>query len=68
MQRLLPGVALRAHVVIGGHLREGDWWQDGETLRMLAVEYAKYVAVLAAQTFDARAAGATIGLSAHYRG
>ena len=68
MHRLLPGVALRPHVVIGGHLREGGWWQDADTMRMLAVEYAKYVAVLAAQTFDPRQPAPPLRLSAYRPG
>jgi uncharacterized SAM-binding protein YcdF (DUF218 family) len=40
----LPGVALIAYPVVSERMRDEPWWHDAPTIRLLAVEYVKYVA------------------------
>lgn len=40
----LPGVALIAYPVVSERMRDEPWWHDASTIRLLAVEYVKYVA------------------------
>lgn len=40
----LPGVTLIPHAVVSDRMREKPWWSDAQTVRLLATEYAKYVA------------------------
>lgn len=40
----LPGVTLIPHPVVSDRMREQPWWSDAQTVRLLATEYAKYVA------------------------
>lgn len=44
--RELPGVTLMPYPVISERMREEPWWSDLPTVRLLIVEYVKYVAAL----------------------
>jgi uncharacterized SAM-binding protein YcdF (DUF218 family) len=46
MGRRLPDVELIPHPVVSGKAGPGLWWHDGETFRLLAMEYVKYLAAL----------------------
>lgn len=41
---LLPDVELIAYPVVSDHGRERPWWMDPQRMRLMAVEYVKYVA------------------------
>ena len=54
----LPGVALIAYPVVSERMRDEPWWYDAPTIRLLAVEYVKYVATFMRVRLDpARVAG-----------
>ena len=54
----LPGVALIAYPVVSERMRDEPWWYDAPTIRLLAVEYVKYVATFLRVRLDpARVAG-----------
>jgi hypothetical protein len=54
----LPGVTLIAHPVVSDRMRDEPWWSDTATIRLLAVEYVKYLASLVRVRLEpARAAG-----------
>jgi uncharacterized SAM-binding protein YcdF (DUF218 family) len=40
----LPGVTLIPYPVVSDRMRDEPWWSDAQTVRLLLVEYAKYVA------------------------
>jgi uncharacterized SAM-binding protein YcdF (DUF218 family) len=40
----LPGVKLVPYPVVSERMREEPWWSDAPTIRLLLVEYVKYVA------------------------
>jgi uncharacterized SAM-binding protein YcdF (DUF218 family) len=40
----LPGVTLIPFPVVSERMRDEPWWHDAATIRLLAVEYVKYVA------------------------
>jgi uncharacterized SAM-binding protein YcdF (DUF218 family) len=42
----LPGVTLIPFPVVSERMRDEPWWHDTPTIRLLAVEYVKYVASL----------------------
>lgn len=48
----LPGVALIAYPVVSERMRDEPWWHDAPTIRLLAVEYVKYVATFMRVRFD----------------
>jgi uncharacterized SAM-binding protein YcdF (DUF218 family) len=43
----LPGVTLIPHPVVSERMREAPWWSDAQIVRLLAVEYVKYLAAYA---------------------
>jgi uncharacterized SAM-binding protein YcdF (DUF218 family) len=49
--RAMPEIALVPYPVVPEAFRERDWWRDGEAWRMLLVEYVKFIASTARQTF-----------------
>jgi uncharacterized SAM-binding protein YcdF (DUF218 family) len=58
----LPGVTLIAHPVVSERMRDEPWWSDAPTIRLLAVEYVKYLASLVRVRVEpARTAGAPSG-------
>lgn len=42
-----PGVELVAYPVVTERARTGDWWANGQRLRLVLAEYLKYVVTLA---------------------
>jgi uncharacterized SAM-binding protein YcdF (DUF218 family) len=55
----LPGVTLIAHPVVSDRMRDEPWWSDAPTVRLLAVEYVKYLAsIVRVQLEPGRPAGA----------
>ncbi|MEX2129150.1 MAG: YdcF family protein [Xanthobacteraceae bacterium] len=40
----LPGVTLIPYPVVSDRMRDEPWWSDAQTIRLLLVEYVKYVA------------------------
>ncbi len=40
----LPGVTLIPYPVVSDRMRDEPWWSDAQTVRLLLVEYVKYVA------------------------
>jgi uncharacterized SAM-binding protein YcdF (DUF218 family) len=48
----IPGVELTAYPVVTERMREEPWWSDTATVRLLAVEYVKYVASLVRVRLD----------------
>jgi uncharacterized SAM-binding protein YcdF (DUF218 family) len=48
----VPGVELTAYPVVTEKMREEPWWSDTATVRLLAVEYVKYVASLVRVRLD----------------
>jgi uncharacterized SAM-binding protein YcdF (DUF218 family) len=53
LERELPGVALIPYPVVSEHMRDDSWWVSAQTIRLLLVEYIKYVAALAHLRTDA---------------
>jgi uncharacterized SAM-binding protein YcdF (DUF218 family) len=43
----LPHITLQAYPVATSVLVARDWWKTGRGARMMAVEYSKYLAILA---------------------
>jgi uncharacterized SAM-binding protein YcdF (DUF218 family) len=48
----LPDVKLIAYPVVSDRMREQPWWSDVGTVRLLLVEYAKYLATLLRVRFE----------------
>jgi uncharacterized SAM-binding protein YcdF (DUF218 family) len=48
----LPGVALIPYPVVSERMRDEPWWYDAPTIRLLAVEYVKYVASIVRVRLD----------------
>jgi hypothetical protein len=40
----LPDVRLIPYPVVSDRMREDPWWSDASTVRLLLIEYVKYVA------------------------
>lgn len=57
LRREIPGVALVAHPVIGPATPRQDWWKDASAIRILGLEYAKYLAAAAGLRFERPVAG-----------
>lgn len=54
----LPEVRLIAYPVVSERMREDPWWSDAPTVRLLLIEYVKYVATFVRVRLDpARVAG-----------
>lgn len=47
LRRALPNIALIPHPVVTDDLREGVWWRDPASVRLLFAEYLKYLLVTA---------------------
>jgi uncharacterized SAM-binding protein YcdF (DUF218 family) len=54
----LPEVRLIPFPVVTERMREDDWWSDAPTVRLLVIEYAKYVASYIRTHLDFALAGA----------
>lgn len=61
LRHVLPGVELVPHPVVPEKLDLDNWWSDPGTLRLLAVEYAKYVVALARMQVESRPASTLVG-------
>jgi uncharacterized SAM-binding protein YcdF (DUF218 family) len=48
----LPDVKLVPYPVISDRMRDEPWWSDSATVRLLAVEYVKYLATFARVRFN----------------
>lgn len=48
----VPEMTLIPHPVVSERMREAPWWSDLPTVRLLAVEYVKYVAALVRVSLD----------------
>lgn len=48
----IPGIVLTAYPVVSEKMRDEPWWSDTSTVRLLAVEYVKYVASLVRVRLD----------------
>lgn len=44
IERELPDVQLVPYPVVSDRMREEEWWSDAGTVRLLLIEYAKYIA------------------------
>lgn len=44
--RAMPRMELIAHPVVSRHMRDPAWWQNPASLRLLASEYAKFLAAI----------------------
>ena len=53
LERELAGVELIPHAVVSDRLRDEPWWTNPQTVRLLLVEYVKYLATYARIRFDA---------------
>lgn len=59
IERELPDVRLIPYPVVTDRMRAGSWWFDPPTVRILLIEYAKYLASVVHVRFDyARGGGA----------
>jgi uncharacterized SAM-binding protein YcdF (DUF218 family) len=58
LERELAGVELIPHAVVSDRLRDEPWWTNPQTVRLLLVEYVKYLATYARIRFDALEQGA----------
>jgi uncharacterized SAM-binding protein YcdF (DUF218 family) len=58
LERELAGVELIPHAVVSDRLRDEPWWTNPQTVRLLLVEYVKYLATYARIRFDAFEQGA----------
>jgi uncharacterized SAM-binding protein YcdF (DUF218 family) len=47
IEHALPGVTLIAHSVVSDRMRDEPWWSDAQIIRLLLVEYVKYLAAYA---------------------
>ena len=54
----LPEARLLAYPIRTPRLQPGQWWRDGEAMRLVAVEYAKYLRTLTRNALAPRQAGA----------
>ncbi|MBL8590899.1 MAG: YdcF family protein [Methylobacteriaceae bacterium] len=54
----LPEARLFAYPIRTPRLQPGQWWRDGEAMRLVAVEYAKYLRTLTRNALAPRQAGA----------
>jgi uncharacterized SAM-binding protein YcdF (DUF218 family) len=52
LERELAGVELIPHAVVSDRLRDEPWWTNPQTVRLLLVEYVKYLATYARIRFD----------------
>jgi uncharacterized SAM-binding protein YcdF (DUF218 family) len=53
LERELAGVELIPHAVVSDRLRDEPWWTNLQTVRLLLVEYVKYLATYARIRLDA---------------
>jgi uncharacterized SAM-binding protein YcdF (DUF218 family) len=49
LRRVLPEVVITPHAVEPRSFRSARWWADRDVLRLIAVEYVKYLSALARQ-------------------
>ncbi|MBK9081068.1 MAG: YdcF family protein [Rhizobiales bacterium] len=52
MKDAAPGAEIVPWAVPTARLQADDWWRDAEAVRLVAVEYVKYLRTLARQTVD----------------
>lgn len=57
IERELPDVKLIPYPVVSDRMREEEWWSDAATLRLLIIEYAKYIASILRVRLDHAANG-----------
>ena len=57
LSREMPDVTLIPYSVVSAGLREEPWWSNPQTVRILFVEYVKYVAAVVRQGLDPIAHG-----------
>jgi len=53
LERELTGIELIPHAVVSDRMRDEPWWTNPQTVRLLLVEYVKYLATYARIRFDA---------------
>lgn len=58
LDRELAGIELIPHAVVSDRMRDEPWWTNPQTVRLLLVEYVKYLATYARIRFDALEQGA----------
>jgi uncharacterized SAM-binding protein YcdF (DUF218 family) len=59
LERELTGIELIPHAVVSDRMRDEPWWANPQTVRLLLVEYVKYLATYARIQFDALEQGAS---------
>ena len=52
LDRELTGVELIPHAVVSDRMRDEPWWTNPQTVRLLLVEYVKYLATYARIRLD----------------
>jgi uncharacterized SAM-binding protein YcdF (DUF218 family) len=53
LERELTGVELIPHAVVSDRMRDEPWWANPQTVRLLLIEYVKYLATYARIRLDA---------------
>jgi len=59
MRRILPNAELKAYPVVNTPLTGTTWLEDADAMRVLTIEYAKYVAALLRAMLPAEAAASS---------
>jgi uncharacterized SAM-binding protein YcdF (DUF218 family) len=66
LDRELAGVELIPRAVVSDRMRDEPWWTNPQTVRLLLVEYVKYLATYARVRLDALEQGADMKNAARY--
>lgn len=61
LREAMPETILLPHPVRTPRLKTGQWWRDGEALRLVVLEYVKYLRTLARNALAPHHAGAHAG-------